>query len=103
VRLVAISTVKNEQDIVEAFVRHTTTACDAHLILDHESTDDTRGILEALEREGLALRVVGDSDPTSGQSARLTRLMRLAVAEEGADWVIPLDADEFIDAPLRRV
>ena len=98
-RLVAITSVKNESDMIEAFVRHTATVCDAHLILDHQSTDNTRSILHELEREGLALRVIADSDPTSDQSARLTRLMRLAVAEEGADWVIPLDADEFIDAP----
>jgi hypothetical protein len=41
-RLVAVSVVKNEADIIEAFVRHTRAWVDHHLIFDHDSTDGTR-------------------------------------------------------------
>ena len=41
-RLVAVSIVKNEADIIEAFVRHTLAWVDHHLVFDHDSTDGTR-------------------------------------------------------------
>ena len=31
------------------------------------------------------------------QSRHMTRLMHMAVDQFGADWVVPLDADEFIE------
>jgi len=47
-RLVAVSIVKNEADIIEPFVRHTLAWVDHHLVFDHDSTDGTREILGAL-------------------------------------------------------
>ncbi|HSM01035.1 MAG TPA: glycosyltransferase family 2 protein [Acidimicrobiia bacterium] len=95
-RLVAVSTVKNESDIVEAFVRHTASIVDHHLIVDNGSTDATREILNALVSEGVALRVFDDASPGAWHARRLTRLMHEAASEHAADWVIPLDADEFV-------
>ena len=60
-KLVAAACVKNEVDIVEAFVRHTLTVVDHLVILDNGSHDGTCEILRALEKEGLALDVVEDS------------------------------------------
>jgi predicted transcriptional regulator YdeE len=48
-RLVAITSVKNESDIVEAFVRHTLAASDYLVVLDNGSTDGTLDILRALD------------------------------------------------------
>jgi len=98
VRLVAISNVKNEIDIVEAFVRHTAAFADHLLVLDNGSSDGTRDVLAALVGEGLALTVVDDPSPGAWQRERMTRLMRSAATEMGADWVVPLDADEFLVA-----
>ncbi|MCI6101295.1 MAG: glycosyltransferase family 2 protein [Selenomonas sp.] len=58
-KIVAISMVKNEMDIIESFVRHTLGFADLLIIADHKSTDRTREILEALRTEGLPL-LVGD-------------------------------------------
>ena len=95
VRVVAVSTVKNEEDVVEAFVRHTVALVDRLVVVDNASTDGTLQILRALEQEGLPLAI--ESDPEIGfyQWRRSTRLMRHAVDELGADWVMPLDADEL--------
>jgi Methyltransferase domain/Glycosyl transferase family 2 len=95
--VVAITSVKNEIDIVEAFVRHTL-AFVRHLVaLDHGSTDGTLDVLRALEKEGLPLSIVEDFSPGKYQSQRMTLLMRdYAVGHYGAEWVLPLDADEFI-------
>lgn len=100
-RLVAVSVVKNEADIIEAFVRHTLAWTDHHLIFDHDSTDGTREILQALQAEGLPVSLFRDDQPGHLQQARSNHLMRLAAQARDADWILPLDADEFIDGPGR--
>lgn len=101
-RLAAVSVVKNEADIIEAFVRHTAAWVDLHLILDENSTDGTREILQALRAEGLPLRLFGDEVIGHVQQARCNWLIREAASSNGVDWVLPLDADEFLDGPGRR-
>ncbi|MDD6127049.1 MAG: glycosyltransferase family 2 protein [Veillonellaceae bacterium] len=54
-KIVAISMVKNEMDIIESFVRHTLGFADLLIVADHKSTDRTREILESLQAEGLPL------------------------------------------------
>lgn len=100
-RLVAVSVVKNEADIIEPFVRHTLAWADAHLIFDHASTDGTREILAELKREGLPIRLFTDDALGHLQHLRVTYLQRLAARELGADWILLLDADEFLVGPGR--
>lgn len=100
-KLVAVSVVKNEADIIEAFVRHTRAWTDLHLVFDHASTDGTREILAQLVAEGLPLRIYTDDALGNLQQFRSNHLTRLAVEEFGADWVLPLDADEIVVAPGR--
>jgi len=100
-RLVAVAIVKNEADIIEAFVRHTLAWVDHLLVFDHESTDGTREILQALRAEGLPLRLFTDEALGNHQDFRSNHLTRLAAREMDADWIIPLDADEFLTGPDR--
>ena len=97
-RVVAVSMVKNEADVVEAFVRHTAAFADHHLVFDHASTDGTKFILRKLAREGLPLTLLTDDRIEYLQAERTTELMRRAVRDHAADWVLPLDADEFPQA-----
>jgi glycosyltransferase involved in cell wall biosynthesis len=100
--IVAVTTVKNEIDIIEAFVRHTLALVDRLVVLDNGSGDGTLTVLRALQAEGLPLDVVEDPTPGMYQAQRMTRLMRdWAVGRHGADWVLPLDADEFLVVPRR--
>lgn len=101
-RLVAVAIVKNEADVIEAFVRHTLAWVDHLVILDHESTDGTREILLALRAEGLPLRLFTDDALGHIQEYRSNYLSRLAVRELSADWIVPLDADEFLCGPDRQ-
>lgn len=101
-RLVAVSVVKNEADIIEAFVRHTRAWTDHHLVFDHASTDGTREILQSLQAEGLPLTLYSDNQLGNLQQARSNHLTRLAIERFGADWVCPLDADELIAGPERQ-
>ncbi|WP_424812881.1 glycosyltransferase family 2 protein [Roseococcus sp. YIM B11640] len=96
-KLIAIGRVYNEADIIESFVRHHAFYFDTVIILDDGSTDGTFEALCALRDEGLPLVVL--REPTVGyeQSRYMTQLLHMAVDEFGADWVAPLDADEFIE------
>src|SRR5882724_5337441 len=101
-RLVAVSIVKNEADIIEPFVRHTLAWVDHHLVFDHDSTDGTREILGALQREGLPVTLYTDDALGNLQQARSNFLTRLAAQQYSADWIMPLDADEILAGPGGR-
>ncbi len=95
-RVVTICCIRNERDILEAFVRHTAVFCDKLIILDHGSSDESPEILDELKREGLPLHLV--SDPTLGhvEVEQVSRLVHLAAHDFSADWIMALDADEFL-------
>jgi hypothetical protein len=99
-KLVGVAMVRNEADIVEAFVRNNLELLDALYVIDHRSDDGTREILQALAAEGLPLQLEFDDDVAQRQPENITRLARRAFAE-GAEAVIPLDADEFLKVPDR--
>ena len=95
-RIVAISMVKNEMDVIESFVRHTLDFADEILIADHQSTDRTRAILEALREEGLPIVIEDVAAARYEQAEVMTHLLHEAADVHQADLVLPLDADEFL-------
>lgn len=97
VTVVGIAMVKDEADIVGATVAHMCGQVDGVIVADNLSTDGTRDILD-----GLPVDVVDDPDPAYYQSEKMTRLARRAMAE-GADWVVPFDADEWWYSPYGRI
>ncbi len=100
-RLISLSMVKNEQDIIEPFIRHNARLVDCMIILDNASVDDTRRIAVECARD-LGNVVVGDSEAFGyTQSERITRLLHGCQAAFFADYVFFLDADEFIGAASR--
>jgi len=97
-KLIAICVIRNESDILEAFVRYHLSMFDRMIILNHRSVDSSAQILQSLIREGLSLEYRQENRNDFQQSFFMTRLMKEAVLDYGADWVLPLDADEFITA-----
>jgi hypothetical protein len=96
-RIVAISRVLNEADIIESFVRHTAAFAAHHLIADDGSSDATVEILSELKREGLALSLQQSTSISYNESDTLTMLYQQACREHAPDWVLCVDADEFVD------
>lgn len=96
-RLYGVSMVRDEADIIRANVLyHLAAGFDRLLILDNGSSDGTRKILRKL---GGDPRVRWTRDRGSFRQGEVfTELARQAAAE-GADWVAPIDADDFWHAP----
>ena len=99
-KLVGVSMVMNEADLIEVFVRHHLQILDHFIVCEHASADDTPEILRELAAELPGLEVVTDPRTQLDQSVVTTSLMRKAVDEKQADWVIPLDADEFLSSDV---
>jgi hypothetical protein len=93
--------VRNEADIIEAFVRHNLTVLDGLAIVDHGSGDGTSEILANLVAEGLPLTVVSSDVVAYSQSEITTKLVRDVFANTPADFVFAIDADEFLKIPSR--
>ena len=100
-RLVGASMVRNEADIIEAFVRHNLRLLDGLAVVDHLSIDGTSQILARLQAEGLPLRVARSAEPAYRQSDTMTALVREALSADGADFVFAIDADEFLKVESR--
>ena len=94
-RLAVVSMVRNEADVIESFVRHNALWADVLYVADHASLDETGDILQKLQAEGLPLRLSEVKGVAQTQSETITALLYQAVAE-GADLIVPLDADEFL-------
>ena len=93
----AVSMMRDERDIIRSTVARMMQQVDQIIVADNGSIDGTR---EILDRFGI--QVVDDPEPGYYQSEKMTRLARMAM-EQGADWIVPFDADEvWIPAERHR-
>lgn len=99
-KIVSISMIKNESDIIESFIRYNLNIFDEMLILDNGSTDDSVNIINKLQDENLPIILFRGGETFFNQNDKLTGLLKKAIWEYGADIVCPLDADEFISSDI---
>ena len=95
-RLAGVTIVRDECDIVEAFVRHNAAILDRLYVVDHRSSDATPEILRRLAAEGLPLSLERDEEVPYYQGLKTTALIRTALADGPWDCLFPLDGDEFL-------
>jgi len=100
-KTIAIAMVKNEQDIIEPFVRHNLKYIDRIYVLDHFSNDQTATLLQKMRSEGLAVVPMQAKGHLHAgaylQSEIMTQLFSLVHEREKHGCYIFLDADEFLD------
>lgn len=100
-QVVAISMMKDEADVAGHVVAHLLEeGVDRVIIADNMSTDGTRDILEDLCVEHGEVTVVDDPEVAYMQSEKMSALAEIA-GSEGAEWIVPFDADELWLAPDR--
>jgi hypothetical protein len=97
----ALILVRNEEDILEASIRHNLTVLDSVVVVDYESDDGTPAILASLVKEGLPIEVRHEDWTEFGRRESAIRHMRGVLAGR-ACVCVPLDADEFLRVPSRR-
>ena len=102
IEALGIAMVKNEADVIEAFVRHNCGFMDALAIVDNDSIDGTREILVQLQQEGLPIILFDDPVVAHFHAEILTAVYRKVVPKFKPRFVFLLDADEFIVAPSRE-
>jgi hypothetical protein len=101
--IAAVSTIRNEADIVEASIRHLLAeGIDLILIAEGRSTDKTRDILEDLKIETGQVEWIDDAEEVHRQPYWID-LLAAKAAQRGAEWILPFDADEFFYARNRSL
>ncbi|WP_248582362.1 glycosyltransferase family 2 protein [Nocardioides sp. InS609-2] len=95
-RIIGTLMVRDEVDIVAAMVEHhLAQGIDKLVVTDNNSLDGTTEVLEAYAETGL-IELFHDLEHRKQQRDVVTRMARRARTEHRADWVLNLDADEFL-------
>lgn len=102
-RLVAISVIKDESDIIELFLRINSRVVDKFYILDNGSCDTTLGIVNMLQEEGIDISIFSQPSLDYQQGDMILKLLKTAAAKEQFDWAFILDADEFINISREEI
>ncbi len=94
--IVSITWARNEADILESFVRHNSAAVDRIIIVLHKTTDHSLNLLNTLKEEGMPLEIRTSEIDYHAQGEVLTALMHELALAPDTEWILPLDADEFL-------
>jgi hypothetical protein len=95
-KLFAISSVRNEEDIIESFIRYSVCIFDGMVINENCSSDRTLQILKNLKKEGLKIEIIEDKRGFFPQEKKTNELLTYTMEKYCPDWVFSLDADEFL-------
>lgn len=98
---IAISIVRNEGDIISAWMSHVLALFDKVYIVDHISNDGTRQFLVELAKTHNNIQVFSFDQPGYFQSENINYLAEIISREYPDSWIFPLDADEFISIKSR--
>jgi hypothetical protein len=102
-KLCCAAVVGNESDILEAFARHALTFADHLHIMFHNSYDTSQDIVGHLIEDGLSISTEVSRNPAFRRELMGCELVRSATSRERFDYILPLDADEFIVVKDRAV
>jgi hypothetical protein len=90
---------KNEIDIIRQSVYHHLPLVQKLIITDNNSTDGTWELLQLIASKEPKVQLHRETNTAFEQETWVTNMI-LDAREQGATWVLNLDADEFITGPL---
>ena len=95
IRLAMTILARDEADIIEDNIRfHANAGVERFVVTDNSSLDGTREILEELSRE-FEIKIFDEPSHTIDQDRWVTRMANWLKENDGCDWIINNDADEF--------
>lgn len=95
-KIVSMTMVGNESEIIESFVRYNSNFVDEMLLIMSGSVDNTLQIIEKLIEEGYPIILKDESLLSYEQRYVENKYLRYLANLEDVDLIVPLDADEFI-------
>ena len=95
-KIISFTVVKDEEDIIESFIRYNMNILDKMIISENLSNDRTLEILYKLKDEGYDIDILLDRNKTFNQYERRNELLQYTINKYHPDYIFPLDADEFI-------
>jgi hypothetical protein len=94
--VVAIALVKNEGDMIAAWISHICALFDMVYTVDHLSIDGTREFLLQMAEARDNIKVFSFEHPGYYQAEITNKLAEIAAHDYPDSWIFPLDADEFL-------
>lgn len=101
-KIATVTMVRHDGDVIEEFVRHTARFVDQLYIYNNVALDASAEILAALQGEGLPL-ILRDVDQMIIHDWHWNNVLRQVWSETDADYLISIDADEFLIAESRAI
>ena len=99
--LVGIAMVRDEIDIIDAWLDHALGVLDGLAVVAHNCSDGTLERLVARAQAGAPIAVLRQSSETFRQGETMTEVARSIAVRFRPDWIFALDADEFLVADSR--
>ncbi len=93
---IAMALVKNEGDLIAAWLAHICELFDLIYIVDHQSTDGTREFLLDAAKSQEKIHLFSFEEPGYFQSEIINQLAQMTFQDYPDAWLFPLDADEFL-------
>ncbi len=93
---VAVAMVRNEGDIIGAWISHALALFDAVYVADQLSSDGTREFLQEVAETHENVQIFSFHHPGYYQAEVKNHLAEIAAREFPGAWLFPLDADEFL-------
>ena len=88
--VVGISIIKNEEDVLETFIRHNLNYLDFLVLADNGSTDNSRKIINKLIQEGFKLCVIDDYKMAHNQNNKMTNFYRRVATLLFPEFIVPM-------------
>ena len=99
-RTAAVALVRNEFDVIGAFLGHLAALFDVIVVIDHGSDDGTLATLRAAAKAESAIHLYRLAEAGQVQALAVNHVLRTAPELAQVDWIFLIDAGEFL--PFER-